>query len=194
MTRIILDASAILAVIHQEGGYEKLTPHLLARAVASTVNLAEVQSKLVSRGWMSDEAWEDATSPIQEAVPFDQQQARIAGDLVAQPRHRAQRPSLHIGKGVEEPSAGCPHPRHTLTLNDTTNVRSSSRKPNAADSAPSGTPRVSAARALSGRRLRLPFGATEGGLGVACERTRGASRLATQGITQERGQLDPGPM
>ena len=86
MTRIILDASAILAVIHQEGGYEKLTPHLLARAVASTVNLAEVQSKLVSRGWMSDEAWEDATSPIQEAVPFDQQQARIAGDLVAQTR------------------------------------------------------------------------------------------------------------
>ena len=86
MSRIVLDASAILAVIHQESGYEKLTPDLLARAVASTVNLAEVQGKLVSRGWMSDEAWEDATSPIHEVVPFDQEQARIAGDLIAQTR------------------------------------------------------------------------------------------------------------
>jgi len=50
MNSMILDASAILAVIHQESGYEKLTPDSLARAVASTVNLAEVQGKLVSRG------------------------------------------------------------------------------------------------------------------------------------------------
>jgi ribonuclease VapC len=83
MTRIILDASAILAVIHQESGYEKLTPQLLARAVASTVNLAEVQSKLVGRGWTSDEAWEDATSPVQEVLAFDEEHARIAGDLIA---------------------------------------------------------------------------------------------------------------
>ncbi|MHB8216957.1 MAG: type II toxin-antitoxin system VapC family toxin [Candidatus Sulfotelmatobacter sp.] len=87
MNRIVLDASAILAVINSEPGAEKLTPKMLARAVASTVNLAEVQTKLVSRGWTSAQAWEDATSPIREAVPFDEQQARIAGDLVAQTRH-----------------------------------------------------------------------------------------------------------
>jgi PIN domain nuclease of toxin-antitoxin system len=86
MNRIVLDASAILAVINAEPGAENLTPQLLARAVASTVNLAEVQTKLVSRGWTSEQAWEDATSPIREAVPFDEQQARIAGDLVAQTR------------------------------------------------------------------------------------------------------------
>jgi ribonuclease VapC len=86
MSRIVLDASAILAVIHQEPGYEKLGPDLLAEAVASAVNLAEVQSKLVSRGWTSDEAWEDATSPIQEVVPFDHEHARMAGDLIAQTR------------------------------------------------------------------------------------------------------------
>jgi ribonuclease VapC len=40
----------------------------------------------VSRGWTSDEAWEDATSPVREAVSFDEQQARIAGDLVIQSR------------------------------------------------------------------------------------------------------------
>jgi PIN domain nuclease of toxin-antitoxin system len=86
MNRIVLDASAILAVINAEPGAEKLTPQLLSRAVASTVNLAEVQAKLVSRGWTSEQAWEDATSPIREAVPFDEQQARIAGDLGAQTR------------------------------------------------------------------------------------------------------------
>ena len=83
MNRSVLDASAILAVIHGEAGHEKLTPALLASAVSSTVNLAEVQAKLVHRGWSPDEAWEDATSPICEAMPFSEEQARIAGTLVA---------------------------------------------------------------------------------------------------------------
>ena len=83
----MLDASAILAVVGGESGAEKLTPDLLARAVGSTVNLAEVQTKLVSRGWTSEQAWEDATSPVREVVSFDEEQARIAGDLVIQTRH-----------------------------------------------------------------------------------------------------------
>jgi ribonuclease VapC len=87
MNRIVLDASAILAVIGGEPGTESLTPGLLARAVGSAVNLAEVQTKLVSRGWTSDQAWEDATSPVREVIPFDEEQARIAGDLVIQTRH-----------------------------------------------------------------------------------------------------------
>ena len=87
MNRIVLDASAILAVIGGEPGPEKLTPDLLAFAVVSTVNLAEVQTKLVSRGWTSEQAWEDATSPVREVVSFDEQHARIAGDLVLQTRH-----------------------------------------------------------------------------------------------------------
>src|SRR5271166_6026764 len=87
MNRIVLDASAILAVISGEPGAEKLTPDLLARAVCSTVNLAEVQTKLVSRGWTSEQAWEDAASPVREILPFDEEQARIAGDLVTQTRH-----------------------------------------------------------------------------------------------------------
>ena len=85
--RIVLDASVILAVVNREPGYEKLTPELLANAVGSTVNLAEVQTKLVSRGWTPDEAWEDATSPIREALPFTEEQARIAGNLVVQTQH-----------------------------------------------------------------------------------------------------------
>ncbi len=84
--RIVLDASAILALINREPGHDRLTPELLSNAISSTVNLAEVQSKLVSRGWSSDEAWEDTTSPVQEVAPFLQQHARIAGDLITQTR------------------------------------------------------------------------------------------------------------
>ena len=87
MTRIVLDASAILAVIGGEPGAEKLTPALLARAVGSAVNLAEVQTKLVSRGWTPEQAWEDATSPVREVVAFDEHQARLAGDLAIETRH-----------------------------------------------------------------------------------------------------------
>jgi ribonuclease VapC len=86
MSRIVLDASAILAVIHQEPGHEKLTADLLGDAVGSAVNLAEVHGKLVDSGWNSDEAWEDATSPVREVVSFDEEHARIAGDLITQSR------------------------------------------------------------------------------------------------------------
>ena len=87
MNKIVLDASAILTVILGEPGHEKLPPKLLTSAVGSAVNLAEVQTKLVTGGWTSDEAWEDASSPIEEIQPFDEEQARIAGDLVVYTRH-----------------------------------------------------------------------------------------------------------
>jgi ribonuclease VapC len=107
MNRIVLDASAILAVISGEPGAEKLTPDLLARAVGGTVNLAEVQTKLVSRGWASGQAWEDATSPVREVLPFDEKQARIAGDLVTQTRHLGlslgDRACLAVGISLKAP-------------------------------------------------------------------------------------------
>ena len=84
MNSVVLDASAILAIINQEAGYEKLSPDLLSRAVASTVNIAEVQAKLVTRGWLADEAWEDAVSPIREIIDFTEQHARIAGGMAGQ--------------------------------------------------------------------------------------------------------------
>jgi ribonuclease VapC len=84
MSRVVLDASALLAILNQESGSEKLTPELLAEAAASTVNLAEVHGKLVGRGGSSDDAWENVMSLIRESVPFTAQQAKLAGDLVAQ--------------------------------------------------------------------------------------------------------------
>jgi ribonuclease VapC len=83
---IVLDASAMLAVLNEEPGSENLTPQMLNNSVGSTVNLAEVHAKLVSRGGDPDEAWEDALSAIEEVEPFTAEQARIAGGLVAQTR------------------------------------------------------------------------------------------------------------
>ncbi len=86
MTGIVLDASAVLALLNQERGAERLTPELLRGAVISAVNLAEVQSKLVSRGVSPHRAWEAALSIIREVVPFGHEHARLAGDLVLQTR------------------------------------------------------------------------------------------------------------
>ncbi len=86
MNKIVLDASAMLAVLNDEPGTEKLTPEMLSHAAGSTVNLAEVHTKLVSRGGDPDEAWQDALSAVHEPVPFTAEQARIAGNLVTQTR------------------------------------------------------------------------------------------------------------
>ncbi len=86
MSRVVLDASALLAVLNQEAGAERLTPELLANSVCSTVNLAEVHTKLVARGGDPEEAWEDTLSPVNEVAPFTAEQAKIAGSLVAQTR------------------------------------------------------------------------------------------------------------
>jgi ribonuclease VapC len=107
MSRVVLDASVILAVIHQERGFEKVTPDLLARAIISTVNLAEVQSKLVSSGWSSETAWEDATSLVQDVLPFTADHAHVVGNLIAETRSfglsLADRACLALGLDMKAP-------------------------------------------------------------------------------------------
>lgn len=80
--KAVLDASAILALLQQEPGAEKLTDDVLERAVAGAVNMAEVQTKLVAKGLDPDEAWEDAISTVDALAPFTEEQAKIAGSLV----------------------------------------------------------------------------------------------------------------
>jgi ribonuclease VapC len=86
MNRIVLDASALLALLNGEPGADKLTVELLNRATSSTVNLAEVQAKLVARGIAPEDAWEAAQSGIREAIDFTAAHARITGNLVTQTR------------------------------------------------------------------------------------------------------------
>jgi ribonuclease VapC len=86
MNKIVLDASAMLAVLRNEAGSEKLPTEILRNAVGSSVNVAEVHARLVSSGGDIDEAWEDTLSAISQVVPFTAEQAKIAGGLVKETR------------------------------------------------------------------------------------------------------------
>lgn len=84
MSEVVLDASAILAIIFEEPGRENLTPEVMKDAVVSTVNLAEVQSKLIKKGYPPEEAWHDVNSVVENVAPFTGEQAKIAGRLIRQ--------------------------------------------------------------------------------------------------------------
>jgi PIN domain nuclease of toxin-antitoxin system len=83
MNEVVFDASVMLAMIQHERGAEQVTDEILDRSVASTVNLAEVQSKLVKKGYPPEEAWEDTLSAVKAAELYTSEHARIAGDLIA---------------------------------------------------------------------------------------------------------------
>ena len=82
MNKVVLDASAILALLNDEPGAEKITPELLSRATTSAVNLAEVQTILVREGGDPDESWALVIDPISHVEPFTAEHARIAGTLI----------------------------------------------------------------------------------------------------------------
>ncbi len=60
-----------------------MTDEIMTGAVASTVNLAEVQSKLVNMGHDPDRAWKDALLLETDPEPYTADQAKIAGSLIA---------------------------------------------------------------------------------------------------------------
>ena len=80
MASVVLDASALLAHIREEPG-SGLVANLAPYALMSTVNLAEVYSKLMERGLSADEADAIVYRYGFEVVPFDEQLARRAGAL-----------------------------------------------------------------------------------------------------------------
>ncbi len=77
----VLDASALMALIRGERGADVVAA-CLPRAVISTVNQAEVQTKLVSAGLDEALAWWHIAEVRCPSVPFSEEQARIAGGLV----------------------------------------------------------------------------------------------------------------
>jgi PIN domain nuclease of toxin-antitoxin system len=83
MNEVVLDATAILAIVFDEPGKERLTAEILDVSVVSTVNLAEVQTKLIKKGYESEEAWWTAVHLVVAVEPFTPDQAKIAGDLIA---------------------------------------------------------------------------------------------------------------
>ena len=86
MTRSVLDSSAILAVIHREPGSE-IVLQSIPNAIASTVNIAEVVTRL-SDAKMPEDGVRSAIGDLSlEVVGFDDLQAYATGFLRRATRH-----------------------------------------------------------------------------------------------------------
>lgn len=78
--KVVLDASALLALLNEETGHhdvEKALPH----AIMSSVNLTEAVSVLTDIGVSQEDAESMTLDIIQDIIPFDQSQALIAASL-----------------------------------------------------------------------------------------------------------------
>jgi ribonuclease VapC len=82
----VLDSSAVLAWLHKEPGH-KLVASALPDSLISSVNLAEVVTKLVDRGRPEQEAFSIATLGGYEIVALDEALALRTGGLRALTRH-----------------------------------------------------------------------------------------------------------
>ncbi len=85
MPRAVLDTSALLALINRERGADQVAG-VLADAVLSTVNCAEVYSKLSERQ-MPAAAFDTILRVVATVIDFDIGLARRAGELRAATRH-----------------------------------------------------------------------------------------------------------
>lgn len=80
MNKIIFDASALLALLHQEKGYEVVEKHLPV-AVMSVVNVCEAISILIEAGISENSTREMTTEIIKEIVPFDLEQGFVSANM-----------------------------------------------------------------------------------------------------------------
>lgn len=80
MNRIVLDASALTALLSREPGWEQVD-EALAEAVISTVNLAEVAGIFARRGAEEADIREMLANVTIERMPFDDELALDAGML-----------------------------------------------------------------------------------------------------------------
>jgi ribonuclease VapC len=87
MADIVLDASAVLALIHREAGAERVKA-ALPEALLGSVNLAEVVTKLVERRMPPDDIAELLLDLDLDLHPFDETLAFETGLLRADTRHR----------------------------------------------------------------------------------------------------------
>jgi ribonuclease VapC len=80
MSKYVLDASAVLTVLNQEPGKERVEA-ILGQAAVSTVNVAETIGKLMDAGMNDANARASLELLHLEVVDFDIDMARLAGSL-----------------------------------------------------------------------------------------------------------------
>ena len=85
MSKLVLDASAILAVLHKEPGSSHVEPHM-AGSLVSSVNLAEVGARLSDQGMPMDAVQSVIAALGMQVVAFDETQAIASAALRAKTR------------------------------------------------------------------------------------------------------------
>jgi PIN domain nuclease of toxin-antitoxin system len=80
LSKTILDTSAILAVIFEEKGAEKVIPFLAVGGI-STVNLSEVATVAIRKGAKIDDIQKFLSKLSLEIIPFEAAQAYEAASL-----------------------------------------------------------------------------------------------------------------
>jgi PIN domain nuclease of toxin-antitoxin system len=80
---VVLDTSAVLAVLFNEPGASKIIDQLPG-SLLSTVNLAEIHGRLLMDGRPAALAWNRVLSMGFEVVFFSDEHARLASELIGQ--------------------------------------------------------------------------------------------------------------
>jgi PIN domain nuclease of toxin-antitoxin system len=92
MNDVVLDSSAVLAVLFEEPGADKVRS-ALPGALLSTVNLAEIVTKLCERGLPAEQAQVAIEATGVRIIAFDADQAYLTGGL----RNRTRSAGLSMG-------------------------------------------------------------------------------------------------
>ena len=85
MAEVVLDASAVLAYLNGETGADRVAP-FIGNARISTVNVAEVEAHLLSRGGKIDDVRAVLELVALEIVDFDRGQADTTASFAAPTR------------------------------------------------------------------------------------------------------------
>src|SRR4051812_33202059 len=85
MTTVVVDASAVLALINRESGWQRAEVEISAGAI-SAVNLSEVVTKLLLIGGTSAQVEEACSALNLQIEPLDTARAMAAGLLVSRTR------------------------------------------------------------------------------------------------------------
>jgi ribonuclease VapC len=86
MTATVFDSSALLALIQNERGAEKVRS-LVSECIMGSVNFAEVVSTMNHDGYEADQIEQILGEYNISVIPFDQVQATAAGNMRRSTRH-----------------------------------------------------------------------------------------------------------
>jgi len=101
MTRYVLDASCLLALINEEAGRD-VVQKSLPGSIMSAVNVSEVVTVLTRLGVPHEKIHSTISNLIHAVVPFDEEQAYIVGHLYVETQVKGlsfgDRACLSLGK------------------------------------------------------------------------------------------------